>query len=161
MIAAECLYCLLLFLFLEQGAKVTAHYNTSVTGVDQLWRGYGERVNRAQADLSSEVDVNNLYASLNEHAFGRVQVLVVNHGVWPSQDVPIKDMTLEQWNSTLGSNLTSAFLVVRGFLKHAENMSEEEKEKVAVVFIGSTAGKYGEANHADYAANKSGEYSFD
>lgn len=99
-----------------------------------------------------------MYTALKGHPFGHVQVLIVNHGVWPSQDVPIKDMTLDQWNSTLGSNLTSTFLAVRGFLKGVEQISDEERAKVAVIFVGSTAGKYGEAGHADYAANKSGKY---
>lgn len=54
-------------------------------------------------------------------------------------------MTLEQWNNTLTTNLTSTFLVLRAFLRQLESQSEEDKRKAAIVLIGSTAGKYGEA----------------
>jgi NAD(P)-dependent dehydrogenase (short-subunit alcohol dehydrogenase family) len=90
-------------------------------------------------------------------AFGPVQVLVVNHGYWPPADVPLVQMSLEQWNSTVATDLTSSFLVIRKYLQQLETASESLKEKAAVVLIGSTAGKYGEAGHADYAACKSGE----
>lgn len=64
-------------------------------------------------------------------------------------------MTLQQWENTFTSNLTSSFLVIRAFLKQLDRLSDAEKESVAIVLIGSTAGKYGEADHADYAATKS------
>lgn len=54
-------------------------------------------------------------------------------------------MSLEQWNNTFNANLTSTFLIVRAFLRQVEKLSEEEKEKVSIILIGSTAGKYGEA----------------
>lgn len=57
----------------------------------------------------------------------------------------MKDMTLSQWNNTITTNLTSTFLVIRAFLRQLDGQSEEAKRNVAVVLIGSTAGKYGEA----------------
>ena len=90
-------------------------------------------------------------------AFGPVQVLVVNHGYYVSEDVPVAHMTLDQWNSTITTDLTSSFLVVREFLRNLENAPASKKEHAAIVMIGSTAGKYGEAGHADYAACKSGK----
>ena len=67
-------------------------------------------------------------------------------------------MTLKQWNSTISTDLTSCFLVCREYLRNLEDASAEEKEKASIVLIGSTAGKYGEGFHADYAASKSGKY---
>lgn len=54
-------------------------------------------------------------------------------------------MTLSQWENTFTSNLTSSFLVIRAFLRQLDSLSDAEKDKVAIVLIGSTAGKYGEA----------------
>ena len=87
-----------------------------------------------------------------------IQVLVVNHGIWPSDDVPISQMTLEQWNNTLSVNLTSSFLVIREYLRRLDSpaVSDAQREKAAIILVGSTAGKYGEAGHADYASSKSG-----
>lgn len=70
-------------------------------------------------------------------------------------------MTLDQWNWTISTNLTSYFLVIRSFLNQLPTGSRDSRDfvassaKVAIVMVGSTAGKYGEAGHADYAASKS------
>lgn len=113
-----------------------------------------------QANLAAEDEVAQMFEAIQQDAegFGPVQVLVVNHGVWPTADVPLAHMSLAQWNATLASNLTSAFLATRGYLRQLEapGISTEQRDRAAIVIIGSTAGKYGEANHADYAACKSG-----
>lgn len=120
---------------------------------------YGsDRVHCVMADLSSEEEAESIFYWANV-TFGPVQVLIVNHGIWPKADVPVSEMTLEQWNSTLQVNLTSSFLVCREYLRGLKTSSPVIKEKAAIVLIGSTAGKYGEAGHADYAASKSGAHS--
>lgn len=90
----------------------------------------------------------------------QVQILVVNHGIWPKDDVPLVDMTLSQWDNTLQSNLTSSFLVCREYLRALSKpgTSAVLKENASIVLVGSTAGKFGEAGHADYAVSKGGEY---
>jgi hypothetical protein len=73
---------------------VTAHYNSNFAGLESF-RGE-ERVHVAQADLTSEADVARLFQDASAK-FGPVQIAVVNHGVYPSQDMPLAEMTLEQW----------------------------------------------------------------
>jgi NAD(P)-dependent dehydrogenase (short-subunit alcohol dehydrogenase family) len=85
-----------------------------------------------------------------------VQVAIINHGIWPTADVPVARMSLAQWQTTIDTNLTSAFLVAREYLRQLEGVPDALKEKASICFVGSTAGKYGEADHADYAASKSG-----
>ncbi|KAK0242040.1 NAD(P)-binding protein [Armillaria nabsnona] len=141
--------------FLKQGARVTAHYNTKREPLLGLLSGYGpERVRAIQANLISEKDVENLYHDASA-AYGVVQVAVINHAVYVAEDIPLKDMSLEQWKATLDANLTSTFLVARGYLKQLEYASDSEKAKASLVFVGSSAAKFGEANHADYSASKS------
>jgi NAD(P)-dependent dehydrogenase (short-subunit alcohol dehydrogenase family) len=111
-----------------------------------------------QADLSSESAVKSMFDALSGTSFGPVAVIVVNHGIWSPQDVPIVDMTIEQWDHTISANLTSSFLVCREFLRHLRAATESVKDRAAIVLIGSTSGKYGEANHGDYAISKSGEF---
>ncbi|EED83577.1 predicted protein [Postia placenta Mad-698-R] len=140
----------------EQGAKITAHYNTTSSTLDPLVAEYGPtRVRTIQANLAQEEDAIRMM-NVKTEGFGAVQVLVVNHGYYPPNDVPVSRMTLAQWNSTMNSNLTSSFLVVREYLRHLEDATAAEKDKAAIVMIGSTAGKYGEFGHADYSAAKSG-----
>lgn len=137
-------------IFTQLGARVTAHYNTNIgqlqprTGIVSL-----------QADVRSEQDVRRLFEQAAEKNGGPVTVLVANHGIWPSNDAPIAGMTLEQWSNTLSVNLTGTFLLCREFLKGLETASKVDKEAASIIFVGSTAGKFGEAGHGDYAASKS------
>ena len=109
-----------------------------------------------QGDLADETAVIDLFDALSRSDAGPVQVLVVNHAITDAQRVPVADMTLARWNRTLTTNLTSAFLVCREYLKHLKQTSREAKDKAAIVLVGSTAGKFGEAGNADYAVTKSG-----
>ncbi|KAL7278487.1 hypothetical protein ACG7TL_007486 [Trametes sanguinea] len=145
-------------LITEVGARVTAHYNTKAAPLEPLLSEFGAaRIRALQADLTRETDVEQLFASAAEgpEGFGPVQVVVINHAYYEARDVPIARMTLEQWESTFSTNLTSSFLVARQFLRGLEKAADHAKEKAAIVLIGSTAGKYGEAGHADYSATKS------
>jgi 3-oxoacyl-[acyl-carrier protein] reductase len=64
--------------------------------------------------------------------------------------VPLWDLPLERWEATLRGNLTSTYLTARGFLREVERNGHG-----SLVLVGSTAGLFGEAGHADYAAAKS------
>jgi 3-oxoacyl-[acyl-carrier protein] reductase len=61
------------------------------------------------------------------------------------------ELPLERWEATVRTNLTATFLTARGFLR-----SVARRGHGSLVLIGSTAGVFGEAGHADYAAAKSG-----
>jgi NAD(P)-dependent dehydrogenase (short-subunit alcohol dehydrogenase family) len=77
--------------------------------------------------------------------------VVVNAGIWVEEDVPLHTMTLAQWEGTLAADLTSAFLTCRGFLRHLAALPRDD---ASIVLVASTAGLFGEAGHADYAAAK-------
>ncbi|KAJ7211013.1 NAD(P)-binding protein, partial [Mycena rebaudengoi] len=140
--------------FLKQGAKVTAHYNSNASSLDALVTEHGpQRIQKAQGDLAVEEDVARLFSGST--LLGAVQVAVINHGVWPTADEPVAEMSLERWRSSMDTHLTSSFLVSRENLRQLESASDDFKSKASILFVGSTAGKYGEAGHADYAASKS------
>ena len=103
----------------------------------------------AQADLAVEAEVEHLFAEARD-AFGRVDVCVAVAGVWASEDVPVWELPLARWEETLRVNLTATFLVARAFLREVERNGAG-----SLVLVGSTAGIFGEAGHADYAAAKS------
>jgi 3-oxoacyl-[acyl-carrier protein] reductase len=64
--------------------------------------------------------------------------------------VPLWELPLARWEATLRVNLTASFLTARGFLRGLERRGQG-----TLVLVGSTAGLFGEAGHADYAAAKS------
>jgi 3-oxoacyl-[acyl-carrier protein] reductase len=76
-----------------------------------------------------------------------LDILVVNHGVWPPDAVPLAKMTDAQWEGTRRANLDSVVYVCRAAIPHLSQGG-------TMVLVSSTAGQRGEAFHADYAATK-------
>jgi 3-oxoacyl-[acyl-carrier protein] reductase len=126
-------------LFAAEGAEVVVHFHR---GRERAEAAGGAAV--VQADLRDEPEVERLFAEA-----GPLDVCAAVAGVWPSEDVPVAELSLERWRATLDANLTATFLTARGFLAQ---LGEREG---ALVLVGSTAGLFGEAGHADYAAAKS------
>jgi 3-oxoacyl-[acyl-carrier protein] reductase len=129
-------------LFAAEGAEVVVHYHRGRERADALAAEIGARV--VGGDLTDEGDVERLFAEA-----GELDICAAIAGVWPQEDVPVRELTLERWRATLDANLTATFLTCRAFLAQ---LGEREG---ALVLCGSTAGLIGEAGHADYAAAKS------
>ncbi len=126
-------------LFAAEGAEVVVHYHG---GRERAEAAGGDRV--VQADLRDEADVARMFGEA-----GELDVCAAVAGVWPADDVPVAELALERWRATLDANLTATFLTARGFLAQLDG------REGALVLVGSTAGIFGEAGHADYAAAKS------
>jgi 3-oxoacyl-[acyl-carrier protein] reductase len=126
--------------FAAEGAQVVAHYHRGRKPAEAL----GD-VQLAQADLTAEEEVERLFKEA-----GDLDVCAAVAGVWPSEDVPVWELPLERWERTLRENLTITFLTARGFLRGVARRGHG-----SLVLVGSTAGIFGEAGHADYAAAKS------
>ena len=88
--------------------------------------------------------------------FGRLDILVANHGIWPPQDAPIAEMAETQWRHTLAVNLDAVFGLVQAAMARMEQQGAGRDGQAAghIVLISSTAGQRGEAYHADYAVTK-------
>ncbi|PWN51073.1 NAD(P)-binding protein [Violaceomyces palustris] len=135
--------------FKELGSKVTAHYNSSIRDLESI-----SGLVPIKADVTSEEQVDQLFEQAKQRQGRPVQVLVVNHGIWPVEPFLLADMSLEHWQRTHDVNLTGSFLLIRAFLRQLKGQPEEILDKVSVVTIGSTAGKFGEKDHGDYASTK-------
>lgn len=133
--------------FAAEGAHVLVHYHRGRERAEALAAELGGAP-VAQADLGVEADVEQLFAE-TRGALGRVDVCVAVQGRWPREDVPVWELALERWEETLRANLLSSFLLARAFLREVERNGHG-----SLVLVGSTAGIFGEAGHADYAAAK-------
>ena len=134
--------------FAAEGARVAVHYHRGRDRADALAQELGG-ASTLSADLTAEEDVDRLFASARG-LLGRLDVCAAVAGAWPSQDVPLWNLPLERWRATLDANLTTTFLTARAFLREVERNGGG-----SLVLVGSTAGIFGEAGHADYAAAKS------
>ncbi|KAF8598887.1 NAD(P)-binding protein, partial [Ceratobasidium sp. AG-I] len=141
--------------FLEHGAYVTAHYNTERGPLTDL-QIVVDDLHLEQADVTNEHAVAGLFVSATEFFEQEVQVLVVNQGFFPPEDVRLVDMGLDRWKRTMDVNLTGPFLLVREFLqrlRHPHNRYPD-MSKVAIVVVGSTSGEFGDPGHVDYSCSK-------
>lgn len=133
--------------FAAEGARVVVHYNTSREQAEALARELDGAV-ALGADLTDEAQVDELFARARD-ALGTIDVCAAVAGVWPRDDEPVWRLPLERWRHTLDANLTATFLTARAFLRDVERSGHGN-----LVLVGSTAGRFGEAGHADYAAAK-------
>jgi 3-oxoacyl-[acyl-carrier protein] reductase len=131
--------------FAAEGCEVLVHYHRGRDRAEALAQELGGAL-AVGADLTDEGEVDRLF-----EAAGELDVCAAVAGVWPGEDVPVWQLPLERWEATLRANLTATFLTARGFLREVERSGRGN-----LVLVGSTAGLFGEAGHADYAAAKSG-----
>jgi 3-oxoacyl-[acyl-carrier protein] reductase len=134
--------------FAAEGARLALHYHRGRERAESLGRELPEAV-VLQADLRVEEDADRLFAEAGA-ALGGLDVCAAVAGAWPAEDVPVWALTLARWEETVRANLTATFLTARGFLREVERTG-----RGSLVLVGSTAGVFGEAGHADYAAAKS------
>lgn len=141
-------------LFTAAGAKVAFSYRNAGAQAEALAQECGpENCYPIQSDLNNPDAARSLVAETSKH-FGRLDILIANHGVWPVEDVPIEQMSDQQWRSTLSINLDGVF----GLIKHAVAQMKAQPRTSSpaghIVLISSTSGQRGEAFHTDYSATK-------
>jgi 3-oxoacyl-[acyl-carrier protein] reductase len=108
----------------------------------------GGRAIAVQTDVSNEKSVHRLLSkTLTE--FGTIDILINNAGQY--MEKTITDMSLEEWNNVIETNLTGPFLLTRAVLPEMI-----EKRDGTIVMISSTSGKRAKANSAAYSASKFG-----
>jgi 3-oxoacyl-[acyl-carrier protein] reductase len=131
-----------------EGALVFLHYHRGRERAEAVSADLGGAPIGA-ADLTREDEADRLFAKAVS-ALGGLDVCAAVAGAWPAEDAPVWHLPLERWEQTLSANLTATFLTARGFLREVERNGHG-----SLVLVGSTAGVFGEAGHADYAAAKS------
>lgn len=142
-------------LFVAEGAKVLFTYQKAEAQARQLAEEMGtQNCFAMQCELSGTLTANILVEGAVKR-FGRLDILVANHGVWPPADKPVDELPDEQWRNTVGINLDSVFALV----KHSVAQMKKQRKIDAIsaghiVLVSSTAGQRGEAFHCDYAATK-------
>jgi glucose 1-dehydrogenase len=143
----------------KAGADVVVNYVTNPEAAEDVAHqieALGRRAIAIQADVSKEDEVIAMFAKAIDH-FGTLHIVVSNAGL--QRDSPFTEMTLDQWQTVIGVNLTGQFLCTR-------EAAREFQKRGVVGAVSSAAGKiicmssvHQEipwAGHANYAASKGG-----
>jgi 3-oxoacyl-[acyl-carrier protein] reductase len=122
--------------------------------VDALRRSYGCRAIALRGDVACERDVARWF-DICQSELGPPDILINNAGVWPA--AMVHEITVEQWDETLATNLRGPFLTCREAVRRwrsAERGGRIVNVSSPAAFLGATTG------HADYAASKAGLCNF-
>jgi 3-oxoacyl-[acyl-carrier protein] reductase len=132
--------------FAAEGARIVAH---SRRGVPE-----SEGVLSMLGDVR---DPPSLDAAMRraEERFGRVDVCVVNAGIWPAESLPVDELPEARVREVMEVNLLGAIWTARAFFASIRRTGPRpDGHGASLTFIGSTAGRFGEAGHAEYSASK-------
>lgn len=140
-------------MFAAADAKVAFSYRSARSQAEALAKECGPNTFPIASDLDDPEAARSLVAQAVQH-FGRLDILVANHGVWPVEDVPIERMSDEQWRSTMSINLDGVFGLVKHAVAQMKSQPRSHGPAGHIVLISSTSGQRGEAYHCDYSATK-------
>ena len=141
------------------GADVVVNYvagdDAAKAVVDEIRRS-GADAHTLKADVSSEDQVGEMFKAAIER-FGTLDILVNNAGL--QRDAAFADMTLAEWNTVLGVNLTGQFLcareAIREFLRRGV-VASVSKAAGKIICMSSVHQEIPWAGHANYASSKGG-----
>ncbi len=141
--------------FVAAGAKVVFNYQNSKSAAETLVKECGPAHCVAVSCNLSGLDSAKDLVNETIKRFGRIDILVANHGIWPPKDAPVNELSDTQWRGTVAVNLDSVFSLVRHTVAQMKKQNSLLARKGGhIVLVSSTAGQRGEAYHVDYAATK-------
>jgi 3-oxoacyl-[acyl-carrier protein] reductase len=140
--------------FVQAGAKVLFSYQRAQDAAAKLAAECGpESCHAVACDLTGTETARSL-VDATVTRFGRLDILVANHGVWPAEDVGVENMSDTQWHNTLAVNLDSVFALTKHAVAQMKRQPRQDFATGHIVLIASTSGQRGEAFHLDYSASK-------
>lgn len=130
------------------GARVAINYKANDAAAEAFVRearAAGGEALALAGDVGNPREAHQLVSDVVA-AWGRLDVLVNNAGIWEEDEAGSGD--LDVWKRTLDVNVLGAHVVTDAAIPHLE------RERGSIVFVSSTAGQRGEARHSAYAASK-------
>ncbi len=141
------------------GADVVVNYvvgDDAANAVVEEIRRSGVRAIAVKADVSSEADVERMYATMLAE-FGTIDILVNNAGL--QRDSAFRDMTLAEWNTVMSVNLTGQFLCARAAIREFLRRGVVPQVSCAagkIICMSSVHQQIPWGGHANYASSKGG-----
>ena len=143
----------------REGARVVVAEidGAAATAVAEKLRASGGEALALPTDVSDEASARAMAARTLER-FGRIDVLVNNAAVFstiPIRRVPIEELTLEEWDRVLATNLRGVFLASRAVLPAMKKQGAGK-----IINIASSTAFSGSPGRIHYVASKGGVLAF-
>ncbi|MFH1480256.1 MAG: glucose 1-dehydrogenase [Pseudomonadota bacterium] len=138
----------------EEGANVVVNVSRSVDEAEQVVneiREMGRKSFCYKADVSKKTEVDTMVDNIIKE-FGKIDILVNNAGV--NRDNFIQNMSEEEWDTVIDTNLKGAFNCLHAVSKH---MIEQKYGKIINV---SSIGHVGNIGSINYGSSKGGLITF-
>ncbi len=127
---------------------IIVNYNKSKSEAIELKEKIGKNIEIYKADVTDNVEVNNMVNYII-NKYGKIDVLINNAGI--SQIKMFNDITEEDWNNMISTNLTSAFFTTQAVI---DNMIHNKNG--CIINISSIWGMVGGSCEVHYSAAKAG-----
>jgi acetoacetyl-CoA reductase len=140
----------------QGGAKLVVNYSQSKVPAEQLVTQLLEHGTPQAVAIQADVSDSTQAARLIEETvqwFGRIDVLVNNAGI--NVDRTIKNMSAEDWNKVIQTDLNSCFYTVKAVQPYFTQQGSGK-----IINISSFVGQMGNFGQANYAAAKAGIIGF-
>jgi glucose 1-dehydrogenase len=143
----------------KAGADVVVNYVANPGQAEEVAaaiRDEGVKAYAHKADVSQEDQVQAMFAKMIEQ-FGTIDIMVNNAGL--QRDARLEEMTLAQWNTVIGVNLTGQFLCAREAVKEFKRRGVRPAVSCAagkIICMSSVHEVIPWAGHVNYAASKGG-----
>ncbi len=140
------------------GANVAVNWvvgEPAAQAVVQKIRDGGAQAEAFEADVSSEAQVQAMFEAVVAR-FGTIDILVANAGL--QRDSAFAQMTLEQWQTVIGINLTGQFLCAREAVREFIRRGPRDVSKALgkIIHMSSVHQEIPWGGHANYASSKGG-----
>lgn len=145
------------------GASVAINYVTNPEAAEAVAaevQALGGKAMTLKADVSNEEEVRGMFRALFA-AWGTIDILVNNAGL--QKDASFTDMTLAQWNTVIGVNLTGMFLCAREASREMIRRgirADVSRAAGKIICMSSVHEVIPWAGHVNYAASKGGVRAF-
>ncbi len=146
--------------FSAEGARLALTGNDAIESL-RAWVKSQPRAKDMLALACDTRDPEQVDAAMEQARarFGRVDVAIANAGRWTPEFALAHRATPQRIRENIEINLLGSMWTARAFMSALEKSGPRaDGVGAALVFIGSTAGRFGEKGHAEYSAGKAGLY---
>ena len=137
----------------RRGANIGMNYHSDKEGAEKIKKSCEEfdvKTAIYKGDVGSEEDVKSIFLNF-EQDIGPIDILVANAGI--QKDKAFKDMSLEDWNAVISTNLTGQFLTAQAATK---SFTKNKSKGPSIIFMSSVHDIIPWSGHVNYATSKGG-----